>query len=73
MRAAKVIVRYWLGTLKAEGVAHSYRGAMRIADRNQNAFPPTFWDAMTGEQLHDDGHGLANPDRDRERVRHALV
>jgi hypothetical protein len=62
----KVRVTYWRGTTECEGVATSYRGAMRIASRNQNAWEPRFYDAETGERLYDDGQGLANPDRDEE-------
>lgn len=51
---AKIIVRYWRGTMRLEGKAKTYRGAMRIASRNQNAWPPTFW-TPEGIRLHDDG------------------
>lgn len=54
----KVKVVYWRGTMEFEGVATTYRGAMRIADRTQNTMLPRFYDAQTGEPLHDDGQGL---------------
>jgi len=57
MATTKIIVKYWRGTMRCEGKATSYRGAMRIAGRNQNAYGPTFW-AESGEQLHDDGNCL---------------
>lgn len=52
-----ITVRYWLGTLRLTGRATTLRGAERIAARNQNALPPTFYDD-DGRQLHpfyDDG------------------
>lgn len=55
---AKIIVKYWRGTVRFEGKATTYRGAMRIASQNQNAYGPTFW-TEGGEQLFDDGNGLA--------------
>ena len=54
----KIIVSYWRGTMQLKGTARSYRGAMRIASRNQNAYPPTFEDG-DGKSLFDDGNGLA--------------
>ena len=57
-KAAKIVVKYWRGTMRCEGTATNYRGAMRIASRNQNAYGPSFW-TENGEQLHDDGNGLA--------------
>jgi hypothetical protein len=56
--AAKITVVYWIGTRQCESTATTYRGAMRIACRSQNAHGPKFYDA-SGEQLHDDGNGLA--------------
>lgn len=53
----KITVRYWIGTTQHEGTATTYRGAMRIADRNQNAYGPTFWGA-DGNQLGDNSYGL---------------
>jgi hypothetical protein len=57
-KTQKIVVKYWLGTLRCEGKATTYAGAMRIASRNRNAFGPTFW-TEDGEQMHDDGNGLA--------------
>lgn len=56
----KVTVHYWRGTTQLTGTATTYRGAMRIASRNQNAFPPTFSDE-DGRELYDTGYGLAIP------------
>jgi hypothetical protein len=53
----KIRVNYWRGTTQQTGTATTYRGAMRIASRNQNAHSPTFWDGE--RQLIDDGLGLA--------------
>lgn len=62
----KITVTYWRGTLQLTGTATTYRGAMRIASRNQNAFPPRFYDEK-GIQLHDLGHTLAyEPDENGE-------
>lgn len=55
----KIIVKYWRGTMQLQGTATSYRGAMRIASRNQNAYGPSFW-TEDGEQLHDDGNCLVS-------------
>ena len=52
-----ILVKYWCGTTRVEGRATTYRGAMRIATRNQNAYGPTFW-TREGEQLHDDSNCL---------------
>ncbi len=57
----KVTVRYWRGTTQHSGIATTYRGAMRLADRNQNAYDPHFYDDQ-GKELYDDGHGLRYPD-----------
>jgi hypothetical protein len=54
----KVKVIYWLGATQHEEFVQSYMDAMNVACRNQNAFSPTFWDEQ-GNQLFDDGHGLA--------------
>lgn len=53
----KIRVVYFLGTLQREGFATTYRGAMRVASRNQNAWSPRFY-ADDGEKLLDDGNGL---------------
>ena len=53
----KIVVKYWRGTTQLTGTATSYRGAMRIASRNQNAYCPTFW-TEDREQLHDLGDVL---------------
>lgn len=53
----KIIVRYWRGTTQVEATASTYQSAMRIASRNQNAYPPTFW-TLDGERLHDNGYCL---------------
>ncbi len=50
-------VTYWRGTTQCEGKATTYRGAMRIASRNRNAYGPCFY-AADGEKLLDDGNGL---------------
>lgn len=55
---AKITVRYWKGTLRMEGTATTYRGAIRIASRNQNASPARFYD-QKGVELFDTGYGLA--------------
>lgn len=54
-----IIVKYWRGTSRCEGKARTYRGAMRIAGRNQNAYGPSFW-TPAGEELHDDGNCLVS-------------
>lgn len=63
----KVTVKYWLGTTRMEGTAMTYRGAMRIASRNENAFPARFYDEE-GRELAETGYGLAyidgGPDSD---------
>jgi hypothetical protein len=46
-----------------EGVATTYRGALRIASRNQNAYPARFYDEA-GKELHDTGYGLAYEESD---------
>jgi hypothetical protein len=53
----KITVRYWIGTTQYTGTATTYRGAIRIASRNQNRCLPTYWD-QNGFQLYDDGIGL---------------
>lgn len=58
----KITVKYWRGTRELTGTATTYRGAMRIARRNQNAYPPRFYDPA-GKQLFDVGHGLAYEDQ----------
>lgn len=59
----KVVVKYWRGTSRCEGIAHTYRGALRIAARNQNKFDAKFYDAA-GRELCDTGFGLAYPEPD---------
>lgn len=56
----KITVAYWRGTRQCTGTATTYRGAMRIASRNQNAYPPTYY--AGDRQLIDDGIGLAYQD-----------
>jgi hypothetical protein len=56
-KMTKIIVKYWRGTLRLEDTAESYDGAMEIATKNQNAYPPRFY-TETGEELHDDGNCL---------------
>lgn len=63
---ATVIVKYWRGTTQYEGKAKTYKGAMRIASRNQNAYSPTFW-TPEGEELIDIGGALVE---ERELDRH---
>ena len=63
--AATVTVKYWRGTTQHEGKAKTYRGAMRLASKNQNAFPATFFDA-DDNKLYDTGYGLAYPEPDSE-------
>jgi len=57
MASSFIRVTYWRGTRQCEGRATTYRGAMRIAARNQNAYGPQFY-AADGEKLLDDGNGL---------------
>lgn len=57
----KITVRYWRGTSRCEGTATTYKGALRIASRNQNAFQPRFYDE-DGKELYDNGFGLAYED-----------
>ena len=54
----KITVRYWRGTTQYVGTATTYRGALRIASRNQNAYSPRYYDDK-GTALYDDGNGLA--------------
>lgn len=49
------------------GYATTYRGAMRIASRNQNKMGPWFYDDE-GKPLHDDGNGLAYGDEGDKRI-----
>lgn len=67
---AKIIVKYWRGTARFVGAATTYHGAMRIASQNQNAYGPTFW-TESGEQLFDDGNGLAT-EKDMENRRYSF-
>lgn len=55
---AQITVKYWVGTSRREDIATSYEEAMEIASRNQNAYPPRFYDP-DGVQLHDLGNCLA--------------
>ena len=55
-----VTVRYWRGTTQLTGMATTYRGAMRLAAKNQNAYSPTFYHG--DRKLIDDGQGLAYAD-----------
>ena len=52
---ARIEVTYWRDTTRLTATATTYRGAMRIASRNRNAYPPTFRNADTGETLIDFG------------------
>lgn len=53
----------WHGTTQEEHFAANYQEAMAIVDeRHSNAYDPSFYDAETGEQLHDFGHGLCTED-----------
>lgn len=61
----KITVQYWRGTMRCEGTATTYKGAMRIASRNQNAYGPSFYDDK-GVQLHDMGYGLAYEEPDAQ-------
>ena len=61
----KIIVKYWRGTTQLEGQATTYGGAMRIASRNQNAFPPRFYD-KDGQELYDTVYGLAYEEGDEQ-------
>ena len=56
-----VTIRYWRGMTQLEGKATTYRGALRVAGRNQNASGPRFYDER-GVQLYDDGNGLRYED-----------
>lgn len=56
-----VTVKYWIGTTQHEGKATTYKGAMRLASKNRNAYSPSFYDSK-GVELFDDGIGLAYPD-----------
>jgi len=51
-----ITVYYWRGTMQITGKAQTYRGAMRIASRNQNKFSPTFYE--NNQELIDDEIGL---------------
>ena len=57
-----VTVNYWVGTTEQSGKAKTYAQAMKLADRNQNAFSPSFYDE-DGKQLYDTGYGLAYEDQ----------
>lgn len=59
----KITVKYWVGTAQYEGTAKTYKGALRIASRNQNAYGPRFYDDA-GAELHDTGFGLAYEEPD---------
>ena len=53
--------------MRLEGTATTYAGAMRIAGRNQNAYPPKFYDPE-GRELHDLGNCLAYEPSDSGEV-----
>lgn len=55
---ATVKVIYWVGTSQKEEVADSYEAAMAIADKNQNAYDPTFFEVSSGRKLFDHGDFL---------------
>jgi hypothetical protein len=59
----EVTVRYWVGTRQYEGKATTYRGAMRIARRNRNAYDPKFYD-HEGKELYDTGFCLGYVETD---------
>ena len=63
----KIKVEYWRGTTKLQGIATTYQGALRIANRNQNAFLPRFYDEK-GIELYDIGFGLAYLTNDKQIV-----
>jgi hypothetical protein len=68
----KITVHYWRGTQGCRATATTYRGALRIAARNQNAYDPAFYDP-SGRTLIDDGHGLAYQDEaDKGRTLYAV-
>lgn len=53
----------WHGTTQEEHCVPNYRKAMKLVDgRHQNRHDPAFYDLETGEQLYDNGHGLATED-----------
>lgn len=56
-----ITVKYWRGTMQLTGKAKTYRGAMKLASKNQNAYSPQFYDS-TGRELLDDGNGLCYKD-----------
>lgn len=64
---AKIQVNYWRGTTKLTATATTYRGAVRIANRNQNTYGPSFYDAQ-GRKLHDDGVGLCYDEPEVEQL-----
>ncbi len=68
-----ITVNYWRGTTQCTAEASGYAEAMRIADRNQNAFDPTFYETGSGRKLIDDGNGLAYEDEaDQGRTLYAV-
>lgn len=40
-----ITVNYWLGPLQQTGKASTVKGDLRIANRNRNAFDPSFYSA----------------------------
>lgn len=60
MKTNKIKVVYWRGTTLCEGFATTYRGARRIASRNQNKYAPAYYHG--DRKLIDDGTGLAYQD-----------
>ena len=61
----QMTVKYWRGTTRLEGKATTYRGALRLASHNQNAYPPRYYDNR-GVELHDTGYGLAYEEPDEK-------
>jgi hypothetical protein len=58
--SVRVRVEYWCGTTQMTGTAMTYRGAMRLAAKNRNAYSPKFYDG--NRELLDDGSGLVYAD-----------
>lgn len=54
----KIIVQYWVGTMRHIDTANTYAEAMEIVSRNQGPYGPRFLNE-NGDELHDDGNGLA--------------
>ena len=60
--SVRVRVEYWCGTTQMTGTAMTYRGAMRLAAKNRNAYSPKFYDG--NRELLDDV-AVHVPRRDR--------